>query len=108
MNTLSIQTVPFKTTGYSNYFTSSDVAPRIEGDTLVIIDGYGERRYWGTPKVTTHVVTLTDAVIKVELTGWHKHTKQGPVCGTYYFVRETAGWVRRTAAHKAVKAALHS
>lgn len=104
MNSLTITTVPFKSTGLSNYFRSSDVAPSVDGDTLTIIDGYGERRYWGTPSVKSHVIQLTDDVVQVSVTGWHKHTVS-PVGGTYYFVRETGGWVRRTAAHKRVKAA---
>jgi hypothetical protein len=105
MTSLNINTVSFKSTGYSNYFRGSEVAPTVEGDTLTIIDGYGERRYWGTPKVDSRVSQLTEDVIKVEVTGWHKHTVS-PVGGNYYFVREGKGWTRRTANHKRVKAAL--
>lgn len=106
-NTLpvNVQTVAFKSLNFSNYFRGSDVAPTIEGNTLTIVNGYGERRYWGTPKVDSRVVALAANVIKVEVAGWHKHTVS-PVGGSFYFVNEGGVWVRRTANHKAVKAAL--
>ena len=93
--------------GGSNYFRSSEVAPTVTTNNEIrIIDGYGTRRYWGTPSVRTSVEALTDNVIMIDLVGWHKHTGAGPVKGTYYFVNENGHWTRRTASHKAVKAAL--
>lgn len=93
--------------GGSNYFTSSEVAPTVTANNEIrIIDGYGNRRYWGTPSVRSCCAALTDNVIMIDLVGWHKHTKAGPVKGTYYFVNEAGKWTRRTASHKAVKAAL--
>jgi hypothetical protein len=92
--------------GSNTYFRSSQVTPHISRDgELVVYNAKGDRRSWGTPSVRSDVSKLTDDVIKVEVTGWHKHTIS-PVGGIYYFVREGSKWVRRTAAHKAVKAAL--
>ena len=102
---VNVQTVAFKSLDFSNYFRSSDVAPTTDGETITVIDGYGDRRYWGTPSVRSRIAVLAENVVMVDVTGWHKHTVS-PVGGSYYFVREAAGWVRRTAAHKAVKAAL--
>ena len=103
---MNIQTVDFRKTNLdSTYFRTSDVIPTVSGDTLTIIDGYGTRRSWGTPSVRTTVTKLTENVIMADVTGWHKHTVS-PVGGSYYFVNENGTWTRRTANHKAVKAAL--
>ncbi len=92
--------------GSNNYFRTSDVTPHIDatGD-LVVYNSYGKRRSWGTPKVSSYVRSLTPNVVMVEVVGWHKWTIS-PVGGSFYFVNEAGAWVRRTANHKAVKAAL--
>jgi len=107
MNTnLTINTTSLKNAGLdSTYFRTSDVTPVIDGDTLTIIDGRGTSRSWGSPSVRSDVSTLTDTVVMVQVTGWHKHTVS-PVGGNYYFVNDGKGWTRRTANHKAVKSAL--
>jgi len=106
MPRLHTTTVPFKTLKLSNYFRTNDIRPYIEHGKLVVIDGYGERRYWGTPSVQSHVTVLEDDVVSVTVTGWHKHTTS-PVGGTYYFVySESKGWQRRTANHRVVKSVL--
>ncbi len=87
------------------YFTASEVRPYIENGELHITEGRGTRRSWGAPSVTSTVKELTPDVIKVDVVGWHKHTVS-PVGGSYYFVNEKGEWIRRTANHKAVKAAL--
>jgi hypothetical protein len=92
--------------GSNNYFRTSDVTPHIDADgSLIIYNSYGNRRSWGTPKVSSSVRTLTADVIAIEVTGWHKWTVS-PVGGSFYFVNEAGGWVRRTANAKVVKAAL--
>lgn len=106
MNSLTVNTISLTDANLdSTYFRTSDVTPEINGDTLTVIDGRGTRRSWGTPSVDSRVTKLTDTVYKVEVTGWHKWTVS-PVGGSYYFVNEGNGWTRRTANHKAVKAAL--
>lgn len=106
MSSLTVKTISLKDANLdSNYFRTSDVIPTIEGDTLTVIDGRGSRRSWGSPSVDSRVSKLTDDVYKVDVTGWHKHTVS-PVGGIYYFVNDGQGWTRRTANHKAVKAAL--
>lgn len=87
------------------YFTTSDVAPVVNGNTLNIYNAKGARRSWGTPSVSSVVSELNASVVMVEVTGWHKHTVS-PVGGNFYFVHEGEQWIRRTANHKAVKQAL--
>lgn len=90
----------------TTYFRTSEVTPYIDKDgNLVIYNGRGQRRSWGTPQVHSTVTHLTNDVVKVHVVGWHKHTKS-PVGGDFYFVHETKGWTRRTKAAKAVRAAL--
>lgn len=92
--------------GSNTYFRTSDVAPFVNRDgELVVYDAKGVRRSWGTPKVDSNIKKLSNDVVQVTVTGWHKHTVR-PVGGNFYFVREGDKWVRRTASHKAVKAAL--
>ena len=92
--------------GSNTYFRTSDVAPFVNRDgELVVYNAKGVRRSWGQPKVDSAVTKLTNDVIQVTVTGWHKHTVS-PVGGNFYFVHESDKWVRRTAASKAVKAAL--
>lgn len=94
--------------GSNTYFRTSDVTPYIDKDgSLVVYDAKGVRRSWGTPKVSSNVRKLSNDVIAVEVTGWHKHTVR-PVGGSFYFVNEKGTWHRRTASAKAVKAALAS
>jgi len=106
MNSLTVNKISLKDANLdSTYFRTTDVIPTIDGDTLTIIDGRGSSRSWGSPSVNTTVKTLTENVVMVEVTGWHKHTVS-PVGGSYYFVNENGTWTRRTANHKTVKAAL--
>jgi hypothetical protein len=92
--------------GSNNYFRTSDVTPFIDGDgNLAVYNSRGNRRSWGTPKVDSYVRSLTPTVVMVEVVGWHKWTVS-PVGGSFYFVSENGVWTRRTANHKAVKAAL--
>lgn len=102
MEIITIKELPGRT-----YFRTSQVMPHIDGNgNLVIYDGRGERRSWGTPQVHSTVTHLSEDVIKVHVVGWHKHTKS-PVGGDFYFVNEKKhGWVRRTKASKVVQAAL--
>lgn len=91
--------------GSNTYFRTSDCAPFVHDGALVVYNGKGDRRSWGTPSVSSEVEPLTTDVVMVEVTGWHKWTVS-PVGGNFYFVNEKGAWVRRTAAHKTVKAAL--
>lgn len=92
--------------GSNTYFRTSDVTPFVdEAGKLNIYNSRGIRRSWGTPSVRSDVRSLTPDVVQVTVTGWHKHTVS-PVGGSFYFVREGGRWTRRTANHKAVKAAL--
>ena len=91
--------------GSNTYFRTSDCAPFVDDGALVVYNGRGTSRSWGTPSVRSTVEPLTETVVKVEVVGWHKHTVS-PVGGNFYFVNEAGQWVRRTANHKAVKAAL--
>lgn len=91
--------------GSNTYFRTSDVTPFVADDGLHIYNSRGISRSWGTPRVTSAVEALSDTVIMVEVVGWHKHTVS-PVGGSFYFVNESGRWTRRTANHKAVKAAL--
>ena len=87
------------------YFRTSEVTPFVSGDELHVYDGNGVSRSWGRAQVNSQVSYLTPSVIKVEVVGWHKHTVS-PVGGSFYFVHDGTVWTRRTAGHKAVKAAL--
>jgi hypothetical protein len=91
--------------GSNTYFRTSDVRPYVQNGVLFVYNARGQRRSWGTPSVDSKVKALSATVIKVTVTGWHKHTV-GPVGGDYYFVLEAGEWTRRTANHKAVKAVL--
>ncbi|MBK8188865.1 MAG: hypothetical protein IPK79_00260 [Vampirovibrionales bacterium] len=92
--------------GSNTYFRTSDCTPFFSEDgSLVVYNGKGDSRSWGTPSVRSTVKSLTANVIKVTVVGWHKHTVS-PVGGSFYFVNEAGAWVRRTAGHKTVKAAI--
>lgn len=94
-----------KVPGTNTYFKTSDVTPFIKNGKLNIYNSRGQGRSWGTPRVTSCVEVLAENLVKVQVTGWHKHTIR-PVGGSFYFVNENGEWVRRTANHKSVKAAL--
>ena len=91
--------------GSNTYFRTSDVTPQIQENELKIYNARGPRRHWGQPSVKSEVSDLTDGVVMVNVTGWHKHTVS-PVGGNFYFVIEGGKWVRRRANYKTVKAAL--
>lgn len=106
MNSLTVKTISLKDANLdSTYFRTSDITPEVNGDTVTVYNGYGTRRSWGSPSVNSTVKILTENVVMVEVTGWHKWTVS-PVGGSYYFVNENGTWTRRTANHKTVKAAL--
>ena len=94
---IQIENVPDRT-----YFRTSDVVPHVEGETLVITDGTGKRRSWGSPSCDTVVYQIGE-IIAAHVTGWHKHTV-GPVGGWYYFLQTAKGWQRVTANKKEIKA----
>jgi hypothetical protein len=90
----------------STYFNSSDVAPVVKGDTLTIQNWKGTRRSsWGAPTCTSTVKQLSETVVMVTVTGWHKHTVS-PVGGNYYFCFINGEWVRKMASAKVVKEAI--
>lgn len=91
--------------GSNTYFRTSDCTPFVSEGRLVVYNGRGQSRSWGSPSVRSYTTTLADNVIMVEVVGWHKHTVS-PVGGNFYFVNEAGTWTRRTANHKTVKAAL--
>lgn len=104
---LPVEIVPFKNwiDPDATYFRTSDCSPVVveDGQTIRMLNGRGRSRSWGNPSVHSVATRLSDTVIQIDVTGWHKHTFS-PVGGTYYFVFEAGRWVRRTANHKAVKA----
>jgi len=108
MNTrnLSLPVVTIENPSLGNtYFTTSEIAPAVVDGQLQIINWKGISRSWGTPSVKSQAVQLNENVLMVSVVGWHKHTVS-PVGGNFYFVNEGGEWIRRTANHKAVKAAL--
>ncbi len=102
-NVTNWQDVP----GSNNYFTTSDVRPTFDGQTLKVYNAFGERRKWGTPRVKSRIEKLADDLVMVDVVGWHKYTIS-PVGGSYYFVFNpcTGTWDRRTANHRYVKQVL--
>lgn len=89
------------------YFRTSDVRPETDGETITIVSGRGQSRSWGSPNVSSTVKELAPDVVAVEVTGWHKHSVS-PEGGTYYFVEDANGKVKRTTANnKIVKAVLN-
>lgn len=89
-----------------NYFRGSDIAPRVDNGRIMVMHGHGPRRYWGSWSVTANVGIVAADLIVIDVTGWHKHTKRGPVGGRYYFIFHNGGWIKTTAANKIVKARL--
>lgn len=105
---VSVQFVsPFFQNQSETYFRASDVTPYFENGQIKTFSGRGKQRSWGSCSVRSVVKALTNDVIMVTVTGWHKHTVS-PVGGNYYFVNESGTWTRRTANHKVVKAALNT
>lgn len=108
MTTLTVS-LPVQVQDYegpdSTYFAVPDVVPFFKDGVLNICNYRGSRRSWGAPTCTSDVKQLSDDVIQVDVTGWHKHTVS-PVGGSYYFVKTRKGWERKRANAKAVKAAL--
>ncbi len=103
---VSVKSVsPYFSNQSCTYFRGSEVAPEFVDGELNVYNGKGTRRSWGQAQVSSDVSLLTPNIIKVAVTGWHKHTVS-PVGGNYYFVFENGQWVRRTANYKVVKAAL--
>lgn len=96
---------PFFQNQSETYFRTSDVTPFFEDGAIKMYSGRSKQRSWGSCSVRSTIEALSSSVIKVTVTGWHKHTVS-PVGGNYYFVNEGGSWVRRTANHKVVKAAL--
>lgn len=69
----------------STYFSMSDVEPHVHADTgeLVIFDGKGSRRSWGTPQVNSTIVINADDFTTVHVGFSHKHRGSQ---GWFYFV----------------------
>ena len=78
MTSLTINTHEVKNSPIdSTYFRTSDVRPEVVDGKLEIYDGYGTRRSWGTPKVTTEFTNLTDDVLMVEVVPRLAHEERG-------------------------------
>jgi hypothetical protein len=91
------------------YFTTNDCSPIVsdDGQTIKMLNGYGARRSWGSPKVTSNVEWMLTDIVAIDVTGWHKHSVS-PEGGTYYFVysHKDGKWLRKRANAKAVAAAI--
>jgi hypothetical protein len=85
------------------YFRTRDVRPYVKDGALYVYNFRGQHRSWGSPSCTSKVSQLADDVIRVVVTGWHKHSVS-PEGGAYYFVLEGNTWIRRTRQHTRVKA----
>lgn len=84
------------------YFTTAKVRPYVDASGKIhVYNGKGNRRSWGAPQVRSDVAEI-DGIIRIEVTGWHKHTVS-PVGGTYWFVPTDNGWKRVTANHHLVR-----
>ena len=88
MNIQEVYTVPDST-----YFTLSDVAPEIKGDTIATCGGHGTPRSWGAPQCTTTAVVNADDFCALHVGFSHMH-RGGQ--GWFYFVRTDTGIARRT------------
>jgi hypothetical protein len=74
----------------STYFTMSDVEPTIADGSLVVFEGKGSRRGWGSPTVTSTVVIDEPDFVAVHVGFHHKH-RGGQ--GWFYFVNgQRAKW----------------
>jgi hypothetical protein len=102
---LSISPCPRAFPAYATYFRTSDVTPFVENGQIVVYNGEGAQRSWGSPNVKSACVMLTPTCAKVTVTGWHKHSP-GPVGGEYYFCLVDGQWVRQLKSSKVVKAAI--
>lgn len=91
----------------TTYFRTSDVRPYIDDDGRINIwNGTAYQASWGSSNVTSVATQITDDVIQIEVTGWHKHTV-APEGGTYWFVFEGGKWTRRTKRYHRVKEVLN-
>jgi hypothetical protein len=92
--------------GGNNYFKGSVVAPVVTEDgDLLITDGWGERRYWGTPYCHSKLSWLRNDITQIDLRWSNKHTFGRP---SYYFQYQPAKktWQRLTARSTVIKALL--
>ncbi len=71
------------------YFRVSSVEPRLDGDTLTVLDGQGSRRSWGRPGVTSTVVLNEDDLCAIHVGFYHKH---GGGQFWRYYVPDEDGW----------------
>ena len=78
-----IKLIEIQFTSGANYFTLSEIAPVIEGSTITYLNGWGEKRYWGTPHVTATVFVRTNSFVALHMGYSHKH-RGGQ--GYYYYV----------------------
>lgn len=87
---MSIQVESRKETPDSNAFNTSDVAPYIEGETVVMVNGYGKR---GKGRTNSAAIVTTDDFLAIHMDYIHKY---GNGQGYYYFVRTASGIARKT------------
>jgi hypothetical protein len=60
--------------GDGNYFRQSAVSPYVDRHgTLVVTDGYGARRYWGTPRCLANVEWLSRVSVEIFISWSNKH-----------------------------------
>lgn len=85
-----IATISRNETPDSNAFSQGDVSPYIEGETVVMVDGYGRR---GRGRVSSAVVARADDFVAIHMDFFHRF---GNGQGYYYFVRSGAGIERKT------------
>jgi len=76
-----------------NYFTLSDIEPEVEGSTITYLNGWGEKRYWGTPHVTATVFIRTNSFVAIHMGFHHKH---GGGQGYFYYVLNDGEIDRKT------------
>jgi hypothetical protein len=91
------------------YFTTNDAAPWVtaDGQTIKLINGSGDHRSWGSPRISSRVLWTLDDACFIEVTGWHKHSVS-PEGGEYFFVysHKDGAWQRKRGNANVVKAAL--
>lgn len=93
--------------GGSNYFKGSQVAPVIDPSSghLVVTDGWGERRYWGTPYCHADLTWLTPKIVQIDLRWGHKHN-WGKPSFYYRYDSKTRNWTKLTKRNPNIKALL--
>lgn len=57
----------------STYFCTGDAEPEMRGDTLLILEGRGQRRGWGQPGVSSTVVVDDCDLVAIHVGFHHKH-----------------------------------